>query len=522
MRPLRVLGDSAWLLLFATFKFAIHLGGGGGYGYHRDEMYYLICADHLAWGYVDHPPLSVLLIAATRAVAGASVAAIRLAPAVAGAVTVFLIGRMARQLGGRWMAQALAMIAAIAAPFYLALDHYFSMNAFDVLVWSIAASLMIGILQGGPDRLWVWLGIILGIGLENKVSVLWLAGALGVGLLLSPQRALLRTRGPWITAAIAAALALPYAIWQVAHRFPTIEFMRESTSLKLAAHWVGPFLVAELRGMLPIASPIWVAGLLYLLWFERSHRYRALGWAWVAVFALLAATSTTRSAYLAPAYTWLLPAGAVAIERSLRGWRQLLAVAYALVILLGGAVAAPFVMPIVPRQTLLAYAPTNDVEERTGGPQVSEFLAQMTPWQEIVGQVAAVYGTIDPAARASTSIIAPNYGIASAIDVLGRERGLPPALSGHNNYWLWGLRGQQPQTFIVIGSSEAGLRRSFDNVLRAGETRCELCMNYDNHQPIWIAHGIRRPAASSTREAAIRRPTGTRCSSPTGRGAASG
>jgi hypothetical protein len=496
MRSLRGIGDTAWLLLFAVLKLAIHLNVGAGYGYHRDEMYYLVCADHLAWGYVDHPPVSVLLIAAMRALAGASAAAIRFAPALAGASTVFVVGLMTRQLGGRWLAQALAMTAAIAAPFYLALDQYFSMNAFDVLVWSVAASMMIAILKGGPDRLWLWLGITLGIGLENKISVLWLVGALGVGLLLSPQRTLLRTRGPWIAAAVAAALALPYAVWQLAHGFPTIEFMRESTSEKLAAHSFGGFLAAEVRGMLPIASPIWAAGLLSLFWSERSRAYRVLGWAWLAVFLLLAATPTTRSAYLAPAYTWLLPAGAVAIERLLRGWRQVIGVAYAVLIVLGASSAAPFVLPIVPRETLLAAARPSDAEERTGGPQVSEFLAHMTPWPQIVGQVAAVYDAIDPAARASTSIVASNYGIAAAIDVLGRDRGLPPALSGHNNYWLWGLRGQQPKTFIVIGWSEASLRRSFDDVVRAGETRCEFCMNYDNHQPIWIARGLHVPLSA--------------------------
>jgi hypothetical protein len=440
-----VSGDTAWLLLFAIAKFTIHLAVGPGYGYHRDELYYLVCADHLAWGHVDHPPVAVLLTAATRSLVGTSAEALRLAPAAAGAVTVFMIGLITQQLGGRRLAQALALTAAIAAPFYLAIDQYFSMNAFDVLVWSIAASLMIRILQGGPDRLWVWIGVTLGIGLENKISVLWLASALFVGLLLSPQRALLKTRGPWIAAALAAALALPYALWQVAHRFPTIEFMRESTSAKLAAYSLGAFLDAEMRGMLPIATPIWVAGLLYLLWFEQSGRYRSLGWAWLAVFFLLAATATTRSAYLAPAFTWLLAAGAVAIERLLGGWRQALGVAYLLAIVNSAMSAAPYVMPIVPRETLLAYTPSARIEERAGGDQVSEFLAHM---------------------------------------------------SGHNNYALWGLRGQQPQTFIVVGGSEAKMRHWFDDVVRAAETHCDLCMDYDNHQPIWVARGLRVPLST--------------------------
>jgi hypothetical protein len=486
--------DAVWLLLFGLTKLALHLQTGAGYGYHRDEMYYLVCADHLAWGYVDHPPLSVILIALTRAILGDSPGALRVVPAVAGALSVMTIGYMCRQFGGGRLAQGLAMIAAITAPFYLALDQYFSMNAFDVLLWSVAASLLIALLQGGPDRLWIWLGLTIGVGLQNKISMLWLAGGIVVGLLLTPQRALLRTRGPWIAAALAAAIALPYAIWEVVHRFPTLEFMRESTGTKLVPHTVRSLVAAEIRGMQGISFPIYAGGLLYLFWLDRSRRFRCLGWTWVAVFALLAATPGSRAVYLAPAFGWLLAAGGVVIERGLRrSWTA--GVVYAVSIVMSGAAAAPYVLPLVPREVLVASgaAKTSQPEERLAGKQPSESLAHMNGWPEIVGQVAAVYDAIPLPERASTAIVAPDYGIAAAIDVLGRRRGLPPAVSGHNSYWIWGLRGQRPDSFIIIGWTEPWLRRFFANVDRAGETQCEFCMAYDNHQPIWVARNLKVP-----------------------------
>jgi hypothetical protein len=488
--------DLALVLAFALIKLAIHLGVGAGYGYHRDELYYLACADHLAWGYVDHPPFAVVMLAIVRLIAGDSVAAIRIVPALAGAVTVVVIGLMARRLGGGRFAQVLAMTAAVAAPFYLALDSYFSMNAFDLLIWSVAGWLLINILQGAPERWYWWLGLVLGLGLENKISVLWLGFGLTVGLLLTPQRAILRTRGPWIAAGIALALFAPHVIWQVAHRFPTVDFMRNAASDKLSSHTVAAYVRAQLDGMLIISMPVWIAGLAYYLWLEPGRRFRSLGWAWIAVFLLLAFTSTSRAAYLAPAYTWLLAAGGVALERAVSPWRSGVRIAYLALILLAGISAAPAVLPLLPKADLAARAASNPRppdEERRGTSRFPEFLGHMDGWPEIVDEIADVYGGLPEVERNHAAILAPDYGMAGAVDLFGRVRGLPPALSAHNSYWSWGLRGQHPETFIVIDRTDKLLKRWFTDVHRAGETRCDYCMSYDNHQPIWIARGLRLP-----------------------------
>src|SRR5262249_18207513 len=168
---------------FALAKLALHLATSSGYGYFRDELYYLACTEHLDLGYVDHPALSVLLLWVVRHTLGTSLLALRLLPALAGAATVALGGLMARRMGGGRLAQALAMTAALIAGEYLSLDHFYSMNAFDVLFWCLAAYLVVRLSAGGDPRLWLLLGLVLGLGLANKISVLWLAASLRVRLL---------------------------------------------------------------------------------------------------------------------------------------------------------------------------------------------------------------------------------------------------------------------------------------------------------------------------------------------------
>jgi len=96
--------------------------------------------------------------------------------------------------------------------------------------------------------------------------------------------------------------------------------------------------------------------------------------------------------------------------------------------------------------------------------------------------------------RAQGFVLAPNYGVAAAVDVLGRPLGLPAGASGHNSYWLWGPPVSQPAFVIVVGGQrESRLREWFGELTRAGETSCRYCMTYENHQPIWIARRLRVP-----------------------------
>jgi hypothetical protein len=485
---------------FALAKLGLHLATSRGYGYFRDEFYYLACSDHLSAGYVDHPPLSIFVLWIARRALGDSLPALRLVPALLGAATVALVGVMARRLGGGLWAMGIAMAAALAAPEYLSLNHFYSMNAFDIFFWALTAYLLIRLIDDAGPRLYLLLGLVLGLGLLNKISVLWLGAGLAVGLVASPQRRWLATPWLWVSGALAMACSAPHLAWQVRHGWPTLEFIHNATTEKMVEVAPLDFMAGQVDMMLAPSLPIWLGGLAYLFFHSAGRRYRLLAWMYAIVFAILALSGSSRAGYLAPAYTWLFAAGGVAAERLVG--RPLLAWIRPAVIgvLLGaGAVAAPLALPVLPVETYIRYAKAlgerPSTEERKELGELGQFYADMHGWEAIVGTIAEVHHRLPPEEKPRARIFAPDYGVAGAVDLLGRRHGLPPAISGHNNYWLWGPRGWDGRVLIVVGSSEERLRARFEHVERAATIECGRCMPYENHRPVFIARGLRRPVA---------------------------
>ncbi len=485
-------------ILFAGIKVLAHLVVGNGYGYFRDEFYYLACSRNLAWGYVDHPPLSVAVLRAWTTLFGDSVVAIRLLAVLAGAAAIYLIGWIARRLGGGPFAQALAMTAAVVAPIYLSAGSSFSMNSFDLLFWTAAAGLLIRILEGGEDRLWPWLGLLLGLGLLNKISVLWLGFGLFVALLLTGYRRVLATRGPWIAGGIAALVFLPHIVWQIAHDWPTLEFIRNATGEKMRSVAIGEFVVSQVRMLHPLVLPIWLGGLGYLLFHRDARPYRFLALIWISVAALLIVNGASRPGYLGPAYPALLAAGGVAVERLLAPQRlRLLRPALIGLLVLGGLLLAPVALPILPVESYIAYAETIGIapstSERKELAELPQHFADMFGWTELADEIERVTATLTPQEREVVCVFTYNYGEAGALQTLGRGRGLPPAISGHNNYWLWGP-GDCGGLLLVIGGTEAGHTRLYESAEQVGMKRCDYCMPYEDDVPIWLLRGPKETA----------------------------
>src|SRR5437667_7539145 len=213
--------ESALIAFFSAVSLLVHLWTNGRYGYFRDELYYIVCARHLDFGYVDQPPLSILLLRLSEILLGDSLFAIRLLPALAGAATVALTGAIARELGGRAWAIALACAASLCALFNLAVGNFFSMNAFEPLFWMGCIYLFLRIINGASPLLWLWFGALLGLGLENKHSTVYFAAGIFVALLLTPERRYFAGKGIWFGGLIALAIALPNILWQARHHWPT-------------------------------------------------------------------------------------------------------------------------------------------------------------------------------------------------------------------------------------------------------------------------------------------------------------
>ncbi|WP_394833695.1 glycosyltransferase family 39 protein [Pendulispora rubella] len=483
-------------IVLAAITLVFHLLTIRGYGYFRDEMYYLANGEHLGFGYVEHPPLIGIIAALVRAVLGTSLFGIRLTPALAGAATVGLTAQSARELGGGRFAQTLAGIGMMLAPVVVSLTSILSMNAFDILFWAICVWLVIRILKTDDTRLWLVFGAVAGIGLENKISILFLGFGVGVGLVLGRRWNHLRSRGFWLGAGLAVLFFVPYVVWQQVHGWPLREFMTRARELKNVALSPASFVLEQFLLMGPLSAPLWLGGLGYFLFSREAARYRALGWAYLAVLALFLVAGNAKPYYLAPAYTGLFAGGSVLVER-LAAQRKLLRAAAITLVGGGGLLSLPLAKPVLSEDALVRYMAAIGMKPSSGERQalgrLPQLFADMHGWPELAETTARVYAALPPDERAKACIFAQNYGQAGAIDLFGPRYGLPKAISGHNMYWIWGPRDCTGEVLIVIGQRRTELEPLFTSVELGTMYTCVDCMPYENDKPIWIARGLRIP-----------------------------
>lgn len=486
--------------LFAAIKLLFHIATNLwqahlGYGYFRDELYYIACGRQLAWGYVDHGPLVAVQSKLALAIFGKSLAGIRMISAAGGAGRVFLTGMLAWSLGGRRPAQALAMIGVLVAPQYLGTDSYLSMNSIESVFWMtclLALILMVrGEISGNADnRLWLLFGLSAGLGLLNKPSMTFFLVALLAGLLLTPQRRLLANRWAVAGVALLILIALPNLFWQIHTHWPTLEFLHngqvENKNIKL-----GPiaFLITQILNMQPVTLLIWGAGLFWLLRSPLAKPWRWLGLTYLFFLAGMMALHA-KDYYVSPIYPILFAAGGIAWERHYAQSRSVQSDSiYAFpiletVLLAFGAFTLPMAIPVMRPATWIAYTQathlskaTNKTETGANGP-LPQFYADRFGWQEEVDVVTRVYHSLSPADQAKVGISCSNYGEASAINFLGH--GLPTAISGHNNYWLWGPHGYTGEVMILVnGASPEEIRKIYGSVEIVGRMDNPLSMPYE-------------------------------------------
>ncbi|MBD5634267.1 MAG: glycosyltransferase family 39 protein, partial [Candidatus Eremiobacteraeota bacterium] len=235
----------------------MHIAVAGGYGYQRDELYFISCARHLAWGYVDQPPLIAVIAKVALSLFGDSLYGLRFLPALAAAATVALTGRLTHRLGGGPFAQSIAMVGIALAPFYLAIGNLLTMNAFEPLFWIGAAYLFSKADENDRPSTWAALGTVCGLGLINKYSMFFFLGSCFVAILFSPERRCFARPGFALAVAIAAAFVAPTLVWQAQHGWPQLEVLHNAALDKNVV--VGPlaFYLQQILMMNPLAAPIW-------------------------------------------------------------------------------------------------------------------------------------------------------------------------------------------------------------------------------------------------------------------------
>jgi 4-amino-4-deoxy-L-arabinose transferase-like glycosyltransferase len=487
VRPLVVLGG-----VFVLLQLGSSLNSA--YGYFIDEFYYLSCAARPALGYVDHPPLAVWLLAGIRPVLGSSIFALRLLPALAGGLTVVLTGLLAQRLGAGSKGQVLAALAAALCPGLLAMHGFYSMNGFSPLIWTAAVLVLVEIAASGNRKLWLWFGLIAGVGLLNKHTFVTFGFAVLVGVVLSRSRRDLATRWPWLAGLLAVLIVMPNLVWELQSGWPSLEFYRNAALQKNVATPAMTILMDQIGSANMGALPLWGMGLFALLLSRRFRPFRSLGWIYLILLALMIVSQQARSDRMLGIYPLMFAAGAAWWEHRARSWPI-----YALGALVGlfGVISALTILPILPPAQLAGYAQALGAtrQKEAGAGKVSplpQLLADRFAWQSYVDQVVEVVSSLEPEELEHAAILTPSYGHAGALELLGPEH-LPPVISGHNNWHLWGLPEQPIEVLVSVGYGASTLGSMFERVEQVDATACTYCMAWRDGLPIMVSRGVKVP-----------------------------
>ena len=465
------------------------------YGYHRDELYFLEASRHMAFGYVDQPPGAVLVAWIARVLLGNTVVGLRLIPALVDGVVVAMTGLMARELGGRRFAQYFAALC-VALSGFLVIGHLEGPTIYDALSWAVVSFLVMRILRTGNARLWLVVGLTVGVGVEFKESILFLCGALLIGLLVNRQARELRSPWLWAGAGIAILLWAPNLIWEAVHHWPMFEMDANLRAEHSGLQYAIKFPFISILAMGPVVAPVWIAGWWAMLRRESLHRYRSFAIAFAFLFVALWLYIPDRFYYMAPLYTVMFAAGAIVTEevaegvsgffrtrpRRRRMWTSRRQTVWNAVI--GGVLLLAIALPLVP-PNVLRTVPLQNVNYNLG---------EEIGWPTLVRQVAGVWRSLPADERSSAVIVTGNYGEAGAIDRFGPADGLPPAYSGHNSFWRWGPPSPATGTTIAVGLSRGELTPYFRTVTLAATLHNPYGVQDDEEgNPVWIATGQRRP-----------------------------
>ncbi|HVC77730.1 MAG TPA: glycosyltransferase family 39 protein [Candidatus Micrarchaeaceae archaeon] len=433
--PVWLTSEAFVITVLALIKLTLHLATNGLYDFHRDSLYYLDSARHPAWGYVDYPPITPMVARLSLWLFGPSVWGLRLWPSLAGTVMVVLAALIARELGGGRFARILAAVGALTSPVLLGANWLFQTVTFDELTWLVSFWLAARLVRTQDRRLWLVLGVTLGVGLETKYTIVALIAGLAIGTLLTPLRRHLATPWPWLGLGLTLLIFLPNLLWQVANAWPSVEYTLNHKSAQSVDFSPVTFLTEQLALIGPLAIPLWLGGLYWLL---SGPGRRLLGIAALVPFVVYLFVG--KSYYIGPLDPLLLAAGSCGLETWTRRRVKWLRPATVVALVAQALVLLPLALPLLPEATMA----------RSPLPGIRKDFADTVGWHDLVAQVAAVYDALPAGERPDAVILTNNYGEAGAINTFGGRVGLPTAVSGELTYYYW-KPTQLDGPVIVVG-----------------------------------------------------------------------
>lgn len=484
------------VLIIAGVSFLVHVVVGTNYGYFRDELYVMAMSQHPDFGYVDVPPLVPWITLIPRFLTGNALWAIHVISALVCAGTILLTGLMARLMGGTRWVQGLAALGSATALVLLANGSIYAYDVFDVFWWQLCSTILIALLRDEQPRRWLAFGVAAGLGLLTKETILFWGFALIVGLLLTSQRRLLFTRWTLLGGLIAFALFLPFLIWNAVHGWASFQFWAGYSHNHSGGGSPLDFLLNQILDMNPFSVLLWGAGLWYFFSARRA-RYRAFGWAYLILLVIFIVVQG-KAYFLAPAYPPLFAGGAMLLgEWRVRGRRWV--AAYPVVLVVSVVLLAPAVMPVLPPAV---YGHIYGKAGNAGSQQASgdvdglpQALADRFGWEQQVALIAQVYYSLPRDEQRIACIATSNYGEAGALVQFGGSYHLPPPISGHNAFYIWGPQGCTGQVLITINIAPQDAAPLFRSVTLAARTSCADCVDFENHAPILILRQPKVPFA---------------------------